>query len=202
MNKPKLIGVTGGIGAGKSTVCKVFSALGVPVYDADSRAKLLLANDEELKVKIIEAFGEESYLPNGLPNRSYLAEKVFSDEGNINLINSLVHPAVGKDFENWVSQNNDHKYLIKEAALLFEAGSYKALDQVIHVSVPKEIRLNRVLLRDSQRSKEQVLAIMDKQWGEGKKKKLADLVVYNDNEQSVLEPVIKLHNQLTAGNEI
>ncbi|QCK13504.1 dephospho-CoA kinase [Mangrovivirga cuniculi] len=202
MKNPKLIGVTGGIGAGKSTVCKIFSTLGVPVYDADSRAKSLLHTDMELKHKIIEAFGEESYNEDGMPNRAYLAGQVFSDEGKTKRINSLVHPAVGRDFKNWVDQNNDHKYLIKEAALLFEAGSYKSLDYVIHVSVPKNERLNRVLIRDPERSKEQVLDIMDRQWGEGKKKKLADLVVYNDNKNSILQPVINLHDQLTLGKEI
>ncbi|MCX2744660.1 dephospho-CoA kinase [Mangrovivirga sp. M17] len=202
MKSPKLIGVTGGIGAGKSTVCKIFSALSVPVYDADSRAKALLHTDSELKKKIIEAFGEESYNDDGTPNRAYLAGQVFSDEEKTKVINSLVHPAVGKDFQKWVDQNNNHDYLIKEAALLFEAGSYKSLDFVIHVSVPKNDRLNRVLIRDPERSKEQVLDIMDRQWGEGKKKKLADLVVFNDNKQSVLQPIIKLHDQLTRGKEI
>src|SRR5690554_4561209 len=117
---PLLVGITGGIGSGKTTVAKVFSILGIPVYSADDRAKWLMANDADLKADIIEAFGEDSFTDVQVLNRSFLAEKVFNDEENTKLINSLVHPAVRKDFYSW-AKGQKSPYVLKEAALLFES---------------------------------------------------------------------------------
>ncbi|GAB5528524.1 MAG: hypothetical protein Roseis3KO_03010 [Roseivirga sp.] len=153
MTKPLLVGLTGGIGSGKTTVSKVFLSLGVPVYYADDRGKWLMLHDEQLRAQVIQHFGAESYQGQEL-NRAYLAQRVFSDDDELQKLNALVHPAVGRDFAAWVSTHQNHPYLIKEAALIFEGGSYKQLDRVINVSATREMRLQRVLLRDLQRSKE------------------------------------------------
>src|SRR5690606_1952040 len=152
---PLLVGITGGIGAGKSTVAKVFAILSIPIYYADDRAKWLMGNDEELKERIIRAFGATSYTEQGTLNRAFLAEKVFSDPVNTEIINGLVHPAVAEDFRLWAEQQRS-PYVLKEAALLFESGSYKELDKVINVSSPLKVRVARVLMRDPHRSLEQV----------------------------------------------
>jgi dephospho-CoA kinase len=161
--KPLLLGVTGGIGSGKSLVCRIFQVLGTPVYNSDLRAKQLMVEDEALIGQIKAAFGEQSYSKGNL-NRQYLAEKVFSDSEKLELLNSLVHPAVGRDFRIWVDRNASQSYLLKEAALIFETGSNKLLDQTILVSAPQQLRIARVLCRDSQRTEEQVRAIISNQW--------------------------------------
>ncbi|HCB47151.1 MAG TPA: dephospho-CoA kinase, partial [Algoriphagus sp.] len=139
--KPKLVGITGGIGSGKSTVAKIFEILGIPVYYADDKAKSLMNHDSELKEQIIQEFGEESYNSEGDLNRKYLASTVFSDPEKVKKINSLVHPAVGRDFETWASIQST-SYVLKEAALIFETGGEKKLDAVINVSSPLKIRVN------------------------------------------------------------
>lgn len=192
---PLLVGITGGIGAGKSTVAKVFSLLSIPVYSADDRAKWLMAHDEKLKAKIIQAFGSESYSEEGVLNRSFLAEKVFSDANNTAIINGLVHPAVGEDFHRWASEH-DSPYVLKEAALLFESGSYTELDKVINVSSPLKVRIYRVLMRDPQRTLEQVNGIIDKQLPDEEKNELADFVIKNTDNQMVIPQVLKIHQRL------
>lgn len=196
MNKPLLVGLTGGIGSGKTTVSKVFTSLRIPIYYADDRGKLLMIEDEDLKMAIIEAFGVESYDEAGCLNRSYLAERVFSNPEELQRLNALVHPAVARDFTNWVDQHRSSPYLIKEAALIFEAGSFKALDKVINVSATKMERLERVLLRDVQRSREQVLAIMDKQLSEGERKRRSDYLIDNNGKELVVPQVLKIDHAL------
>ncbi len=198
MTKPVLIGLTGGIGSGKTTVSKVFKSLGVPVYYADDRAKWLMANDEQLKGEIQEAFGAESYDDEGNLNRGYLAERVFPDQKQLSQLNALVHPAVGRDFAAWVNEHRAQPYLLKEAALIFEAGSYKSLDKVIVVTSPKEERIKRVLLRDMQRSREQVLAIIDKQLSENERKRRADYLIDNSGKVLVIPQVMGLDQKLRA----
>ncbi|MEL6561444.1 MAG: dephospho-CoA kinase, partial [Bacteroidota bacterium] len=131
-NKPLLVGITGGIGSGKSTVCKVFELLGIPVYYADDRAKQITSIDPELKDQICQRFGEDSYIGNDL-NRTYLAQKVFADKAALNALNALIHPRVALDFDKWVSANKHHPYLLKEAALIFETKGNLKLDKVITV---------------------------------------------------------------------
>ncbi|WP_375579289.1 dephospho-CoA kinase [Marivirga tractuosa] len=194
----KKIGITGGIGAGKSLICEVFQLLGIPNYPADYRAKWLQSNDPELKAKIAQHFGKEAYFENGDLNRDYLSKEVFGDDEKLKLLNSLVHPAVGKDFENWCDQHADKPYVLKEAALLFETGSYKQLDATINVHASQELRLKRTLERDSQRTKESVLAIMKKQFSDEKRMDLANYVIYNDESRSVIKQVMELHEELVG----
>ena len=191
------IGITGGIGAGKSIACKIFSCLGIPVYYADDRAKQLMLEDEALKEAISANFGKESYTSNGQLNRSYLADQVFDNEEKLEKLNALVHPAVGKDYEAWAARQKS-PYILKEAALLFEAGSYQQLDAVIIVSAPKDVRIERTLMRDSHRSRQQVEDIMSKQWSERKKIKLANYQLINDGKQLLLPQVLDLHQQLLS----
>ena len=192
---PLLVGITGGIGAGKSTVAKVFAILSIPIYYADDRAKWLMGNDEGLKERIIQAFGATSYTDQGTLNRSFLAEKVFSDPINTEIINGLVHPAVAEDFRRWTEQQRT-PYVLKEAALLFESGSYKELDRVINVSSPLKVRVARVLMRDPHRSLEQVNAIIDKQLPDEDKNELADFVIKNTDSQMIIPQVLSIHEKL------
>lgn len=190
------VGITGGIGSGKSLICKIFSVLGVPVYSSDERAKWLLSHDDLLKRQITQQFGKEAYTQGGELNRSYLAKTIFTDEAKRLQLNALVHPRVGEDFRKWREAHKASPYALKEAALLFETGSYKQLDKIINVSAPEALRIQRVLLRDTHRSKEQLEAIMQKQWSDKQREGLADFTINNDERKLVLPTVIKIHKQL------
>ncbi len=190
-----MIGVTGGIGAGKSVVCQVFSHLDVPIYDADSRARSLMTDNEELIQEIKATFGEESYDGGSSLNRQYLAERVFSNEAERLKLNALVHPRVGEDFALWVKENKDYPYVIKEAALLIESGSVKELDRLIVVLAQPETRVRRVLMRDAHRSKAEVESIIEKQLSQSQFKKHADYVINNDEDQPILKELLKLHRE-------
>lgn len=194
-HKPLQIGITGGIGSGKSLVCRIFALLGVPVYDADSHAKKLMTTDGILISGIKKEFGDLSYHPDGALNRKYLADHVFHNEKKLALLNSLVHPRVGADYEQWVQQHHMHRYVLKEAALLFEAGSAKTLDQIIVVHAPEALRIKRVLERDAHRTVEQIREIVGKQMPEDEKLKRADHIIVNDETQMVIPQVLKLHEQ-------
>ena len=196
-NQVKRIGITGGIGSGKSTVCRIFSLLGVPIYSADDRAKWLMAHDEALKSQLIAHFGNESYLEDGSLNRAYLAEKVFSDPEKVKTINSLVHPAVGHDFDSWVASQNS-PYVLKEAALIFETGGDKHLDAVINVSSPLKIRLSRVLMRDPQRSEHQVHEIINQQLPDEEKNERADFIIKNSDNKLLIPQVLAIHQKLLS----
>lgn len=197
MTKPRLVGLTGGIGSGKSTVAKIFSILGIPVYYADDRAKWLMVFDAELKKQILTHFGPESYSEDGSLNRSYLAGTVFSDESKVKIINSLVHPAVKKDFEKWAAQQNA-PYVLKEAALLFETGSYKDLDKTINVSAPLKIRVTRVMMRDLHRTEKQINDIIDKQMPDEEKNHLADYIIKNNENKLLIPQVLAIHQELSG----
>lgn len=197
MNSPKLIGITGGIGSGKSTVCSIFEVLGVPVYYADDRGKFLLTNDQEIVKKVKTAFGESSYTDDGELNRSYLSELVFSNPEQLEKLNGLVHPAVGVDFKKWVKVNNKHPYILKEAALLFETSSYETLDKIICVFAPKKVRIERVLLRDTQRSLEQVERIIGQQTNDETRRKLSTYKIQNDTKSLLIPQVMKIHEALS-----
>lgn len=192
MKKPLQIGITGGIGSGKSLVCRIFHALGVSVYDADSRAKAVMTTDGILVSHIKKEFGLLSYREDGSVDREYLAKEVFNNVERLKLLNSLVHPRVAKDFEQWVSLQKSN-YILKEAALLFEAKSYTALDKIIVVFAPEELRIKRVLQRDPHRTKEQVKEIIRNQLQEEEKLKRADFVIMNNETQLVIPQVLELH---------
>lgn len=192
------IGITGGIGAGKSTVCKVFAALGIPVYDADSQAKRLLVQDAVLMEQVISHFGPEAYFPEGGLNRVWLGQQVFGQPERLTLLNELVHPRVGIDFLAWYRQQ-DAPYVLKEAALLFEAGSFKELDAVINVSAPENLRIRRTVMRDEHRSKSQVEEIIQRQLPEAERNSRADFKILNDGVSMVLPQVLRLHRQFLRG---
>ncbi|MBL7861166.1 MAG: dephospho-CoA kinase [Cyclobacteriaceae bacterium] len=200
MQTPLQIGITGGIGTGKSLVCKIFHALGVPAYDADSRAKKLMTTDGILIGQIQKEFGTLSYDARGVLNREYLSATVFNDEAKLKRLNELVHPRVGEDYKQWVAARGNVKYVLKEAALLFESGSYRSLDKIIVVSAPVEVRIKRVLARDRHRSKTDIEMIMNNQLPELVKESKADFVIRNDEVELVIPQVLKLHERLNSTN--
>lgn len=194
MSKPFQVGITGSIGSGKSLICKIFKTLGVPVYDADSHAKKLMTTDGILMSGIKKEFGDLSYHGNGSLNRKYLAEHVFHDEEKLQRLNSLVHPRVAVDYSNWVEKHQRFPYVLKEAALLFESGSYKSLDRIVVVHAPVEMRIQRVLKRDA-RTVEQIRAIVEKQMPDDEKLNRADDIVVNDESVLLIPQVLKLHKE-------
>jgi dephospho-CoA kinase len=196
VSKALQIGITGGIGSGKSLACKIFKTLNVPVYDADSRAKSLMTTDGILISAIKKEFGDLAYDEAGNLNRQHIAKVVFQDESQLAKLNAMVHPRVAADFEQWVQEHNDFSYVLKEAALLYEAGSFTTLDKMIVVFAPVEIRLARVLVRDAHRSESQIKDIMQKQWDDEDKIKRADFVLYNDEKHLLIPQVLSLHQQI------
>jgi dephospho-CoA kinase len=187
------IGLTGGIGSGKSTVAKVFEVLGIPVYYADDAAKRLMNEDEELKEKIKKEFGESIYKEEKL-DRKKLANIVFTSPEKLNLLNALVHPATLKDAKRWM-QEQTSPYCIKEAALIFESGAHEHLDYVIGITAPAPLRILRTMQRDGI-TKEEVIARMDKQMDDTIKIKLCDFIIKNDELEMILPRVIALHEKL------
>lgn len=184
------VGVTGGIGSGKSVVCKIFRILGIPVFDADSEAKRLMASDAGLIAAIRLEFGGEAYHADGTVNRGYLASQVFNDGQRLEKLNALVHPIAIRAGEEW-AQRQDTPYSIKEAALLFESGSFKLNDYTILVTAPEAIRIERVVQRDGV-SAGQVRARMQRQWPDDKKERLADFTIVNDGKQALIPQVLEL----------
>ena len=197
MKTPLQVGITGGIGSGKSLVSHIFKLLGVPIYDADSRAKSIMTTDGILVSQIKKEFGVLSYHSDGSVNREYLAQHVFSDPKKLKRLNELVHPRVGEDFKRWVEEQRT-PYVLKEAALLFEAGSDKALDTILVVSAPEELRINRVLQRDKHRTAQQVMDIIRNQLKEEEKLKLSDYIIVNDGNSPVIPRVLELHKQFLS----
>ncbi len=195
------IGITGGIGSGKSIVARLFAALGAPVYDSDSRAKHLMAHDQLLRAQLVAAFGPETYTAEGVLNRVHLAQRVFKDAAQVAQLNGLVHPRVGQDFEAWVATQAaaGQPYILKEAALLYESGAYRQLDRIITVFAPPEVRAARVLSRDAHRTPTDVQAIMHQQLSDEEKLQRADYVIYNDDSQLVLPQVLALDEAFRNG---
>ena len=188
--KPKLIGITGGIGAGKSTVSTICKHLGFKVYNSDQRAKEIVSEDSIIKKKLISFFGNNIY-KNGVLDRKFLSDKIFNDKSSLQQINSIIHPAVKKDFNSWVINNSNEKILFKESALLFESGAYKELDKIILIVSDKNLRVSRVLNRDQNRSKKEIESIIDKQINEVDAIKYADIVIDNNHKKMLLPSVIK-----------
>ena len=193
MYAPVQIGVTGGIGSGKSLVCKIFKCLGVPIYDADSHAKELMTTDGILISNIKKEFGELSYHTDGSLNRNYLSSKVFNNTEKLQQLNNLVHPRVRENYGQWVKAHERHPYVIKEAALIFEAKSDKELDKIVAISAPQKLRITRVLKRDPQRSEEQIKGIIEHQMPEDEKMRRADFTITNDEEVLLIPQVLDLH---------
>ena len=190
------IGLTGGIGSGKSTVAKIFEVLGIPVYYADDAARVLMNTNEALKSNIKKFFGEESYSDNKV-NRKYLASQIFTDADKLELLNSLVHPVTIVDAETWMLRQTT-PYVVKEAALLFEAGSAENLDYIIGVSAPRSLRIKRVMERDKITS-EEVMKRIKRQVDDDIKMKLCDFVIQNDEHHAVIPQVLALHEKFSNG---
>ena len=178
------VGLTGGIGSGKSTVSKILISKGFSVYNSDNRAKWLMNNNDNLKSNIISIFGNKAYLKGSL-NRKYLSAKVFNDSLKLKALNNLVHPLVAIDFKNWLLHQKSKDFVFKEAAILLESGAYKEMDKIIVVSCPENIRLERVLKRDGN-SPELVIKRMQNQISETEKINHADFVVKNNGSESDL----------------
>jgi dephospho-CoA kinase len=193
-NNPLKVGVTGGIGAGKSLVCEFFRILAMPVYPADERAKSLLQS-VAVASKIKEVFGTEVFDAAGDIDRKLLAKRVFNNEALLQQLNQIVHPEVDKDFNAWLSDKKT-TYVLKEAALLVESGSYKKLDFLIAVSAPESLRIRRVLLRDPYRTEKDIKAIVDRQLAEEKKLEAADFVIINNDAQLLIPQILAIHDFL------
>lgn len=200
MSGPLQIGITGGIGSGKTLICKIFHSLGIPIYDADSRAKILMTTDGILVEQIKKEFGMLSYNEDGSLNRKYLGQIAFDQKLKLEKLNQLVHPRVAKDYEEWVSTHQHFPYVIKEAALLFESGSYKGLDKIVVVSASEEIRMKRVLQRDTHRTEKDVENIFGNQLPENEKLKRADFVIINDETRLIIPQVLELHERFSSLN--
>lgn len=192
------IGLTGGIGSGKSTVARIFEVLGIPVYYADDAAKKLMNNDQNLQKQIIQHFGKESFI-NGKLNRAFLADVVFSNPAKTKLINSIIHPATIADAKKWMEKQNA-PYSIKEAALIFEANAEKNLDLIIGVSSTYELRLQRVMQRDGI-NKEAVEKRMQNQMDENKKMESCDFVLNNNETELLIPQILALHKKILQNIE-
>ena len=196
MSQKKLkIGITGGIGSGKSTAAAIFEVLGIPVYYADDRAKWLMVHQPELVTQIRSIFGDKAYLPQGELNRPYIAQQAFGQPHLLTQLNELVHPAVAKDYEQWHENQKDVPYTLKEAALLFESGSAQLLDAIIEVFAAQKLRIKRVQQRDGL-TRKQVMSRIRHQMPEMEKRKLADYVLFNDGRQSLIRQVVALDKVL------
>ncbi|MFL9843915.1 dephospho-CoA kinase [Flavobacterium rhizosphaerae] len=190
----KIVGLTGGIGSGKSTIAKFFEALDVPVYYADEEAKKIL-NLPETVTKLVDLFGEAIIARGGLPDRAKIAEVVFNDKVKLEMLNKIIHPGVAQHFDDWVKQQTKHPYVIKEAAILFESGSYKNCDFVITVTAPIETRIERVITRDNV-SRQQVLQRMENQWHDDKKISLSDFIITNISLEDSKKQVVRINDKI------
>ena len=195
--KPHLIGITGGIGSGKSTVSQIISHLGYKVYNSDVRAYEIINDNKLVKEKLIKSFGLDIYENSSL-NKEYVSKLIFNNESAKIKINSIVHPEVIEDFKNWVKVNNKEKILFKESALLFESGSYQELDKVIYVYCDKKIRIDRIIKRDRHRSINQIENIIKTQIGSENAKKLTDYILVNDQRRLLLPRLVKLLEDISV----
>ena len=191
------VGITGGIGSGKTFVSKIFEILGIDVYYADERARWLQNYDPTLVRQIKRAFGDQAYDETGQLNRNFLANQVFSDHQKLRLLNGLVHPRVAEDYQQWVDQRLSHPYTLKEAALLFETGSYRQLDKIVTVNASEALRVQRVLRRDTHRSRSQLTQIIHQQLSDTERSQRAHYTIDNNEKTLVIPQVLRIHRELT-----
>jgi|TARA_B110001469_G_C9513436_1_gene255800 dephospho-CoA kinase len=189
------IGITGGIGSGKSTVCNILKNLGVPVFTSDDVGKFLLNNDDYLKTQIKKIFDRDMYMSTGRLDRERMAKLVFNNPDELEKLNELVHPKVKAEFDSWCKKNEKRPYVVKEAAILFETGLYRELDKMITVFCPKEERIRRIMKRDST-TKGQIEKRMIQQITDDERNKLADYIIMNDGIEDLLPQVMELHELL------
>ena len=190
------IGITGGIGSGKSTVCRVFSVMGIPVFEADKVARKLMDTDEEIHEKLVRLFGTAVYLPDQTVNRKYLAGIVFKDPSLLTKLNEIVHPVVRKTFFDWC-EKQESPYIIHEAAILFESGFYKMMDKTITVVTSEDERIHRVMKRDGI-TMELVKERIKNQWSDEERIKLADFVIGNNDDQLIIPQIIEIDKKIKA----
>lgn len=193
----KRIGLTGGIGSGKSTVCGIFKVLGIPCYSADDKAKVLLNTSVELKEKLSQQF--QGIYKNGSLDKTAFAKIIFNDESKRKLANEIIHPFVRRDFEAWCNNQNS-PYVIQEAAILFETGAFRFFDKNILVCAPREIRISRIQHRDNS-PVEEIEARMNSQWDDDKKRSLADYCIENDEKHSLINQVLDIHREIILLSE-
>lgn len=189
----KVVGITGGIGSGKTTVASMFSNYGIPVYIADLEAKKLMNRSKVIRRKLIALFGENAYTQDGL-NKKFIADKIFNDQLLLEKMNQIIHPKVASHFKRWLKKQ-ETPYVLKEAAIFFENGSYKQLDAIITVTASVEDKINRVIKRDNT-TRKKVLAIMSNQWDDAKKVALSDYVIENNTLENTKNQVAEIHNRI------
>jgi dephospho-CoA kinase len=194
------IGITGGIGSGKSTVCQIFKILGIPVFEADLVAKTLINSNTEIKKGLVALFGREIYGSDNRINRKMLADLIFNDDNLLEQVNRLVHPVVRNEFINWLKTQNS-EYIIHEAAILFESGFYKMMNYTILVSAPEEMRIDRVTKRENI-TPEMVRGRMAKQWSDEEKRKLTTLELVNDNKKLIIPQIFEIDKNLKTHGKI
>ena len=190
----KLVGITGGIGSGKSLVARIFNCLGIPVYYADDRARWLSDHDPEIRQRVTDLLGSPAYTSEGM-DRAWVAGQVFGNRDKLDALNAIIHPAVANDFTVWADKQKG-PFVIKEAALLFESGSYLQLDAIINVSAPVDVRMQRTLARDPQRNSEEVKQIMSKQLTDEERREKSEFDILNDNNTLVIPQVLKIYKAL------
>jgi dephospho-CoA kinase len=194
MHRPLQVGITGGIGSGKSLISAIFKVLGVPVYDADTHARTLMSTDPVLIHQIIREFGDGAY-NDGILNRAYLSNLTFGNKERLELLNSFVHPRVGADYATWSDMHKEFPYVLREAALMYESNAHLTVEKMIVVSAPEDLRIRRVGSRDPQRGEDQIRAIIGNQLPEEEKLKRADYIIINDDKTMVIPQVLKLHEE-------
>lgn len=194
------IGITGGIGSGKSTVCRIFKILGIPVFEADLVAKFLINSNSNIRNGLIELFGKDIYDESNRVDRKMLANLIFNDDIFMEKVNQLVHPEVRNEFVKWHNLQKQ-AYIIHEAAILFESGFYKMMDYTILVSAPEENRISRVTARDNVPA-EQVKMRMEKQWPDEEKRSLASFELVNDNKNLLIPQILEIDKKLKTHGKI
>jgi len=189
----KIIGITGGIGSGKTTVAKMFQDLGIPIYIADFEAKKLMSNSKVIKRQLITLLGEQSYINNEL-NKPFIADRIFNNKKLLEEINAIVHPKVGRHFKKWVAIQSS-PYIIKETAILFENGAYRSCDEIITVTAPETLRIQRVIERDDSTS-QSIKAVINNQWDDAKKIALSQYVIINIDLIDTAQQVMEIHQKI------
>lgn len=192
MELPLLIGVTGGIGSGKSMVCRLFECLDIPVYYADSRAKWLTNHDREIREKVVALLGPEAYGIEGRYDTKFVASRVFNNEPLLKALNAIIHPVVLRDTKQWVAEHAGSPFVVKEAAIMAKAGQANAVDYVVVVEAPVELRIQRILKRDK-RTEHEIRAIIERQVSDDSRREIADYIVHNDDTSELIPQVLHLH---------
>lgn len=189
------VGITGGIGSGKTTVARIFKSLGIPVFHSDDEAKKCYSTHPEVRQKILDFIGPDAYDTDDEPNFPFIAQRVFTDEALLKQVNALIHPLVAQRFESWCTENQETAYVLKEAAILVETGANRALDALIVVKAPEQLRIERVMQRTRQ-SRESIEARIRQQGSVEEALKLTDYCIVNDGEEALIPQVLSIHAQI------